>query len=467
MYEARSKADFIDGLAVVSTAETYAAHRASLLTMAAGKTTFDVETSNRTLAGNSIDIALNWSVAPGFEATYGKVLVSIADVTKRNQAEAAARVAANLLAKTFASLEEAVFVIDDPTRRVISCNPAVQRVFGYAPAEIVGRNTEFLYANRASYQTFGQRAVAAMDQAGVFRGEFEMKRQDGSRFPSEHTITEIKDESGHRTQVVSVVRDISRRKQAEEQLRSYATKLQSLSRRLVEVQESERRHIARELHDEIGQSLTAAQMHLQAVLRQPGAEALGPRLQEGLEAVERVLEQVHDLSLNLRPSMLDDLGLEPALRWYTTRQAALAGLRAELQLEPLADRLDWVVATACFRVAQEALTNVVRHAQARTVVVALHREPDSLHLQVRDDGVGFAVTDMRAQAVRGASLGLLSMEERASLAGGRLEFKSAPGEGTEIHAWFPLKGTPPNHVSGPGPHRNSHSSQPGENRRAG
>ncbi|MEI6194322.1 MAG: ATP-binding protein [Verrucomicrobiota bacterium] len=103
------------------------------------------------------------------------------------------------------------------------------------------------------------------------------------------------------------------------------------------------------------------------------------------------------------------------------------------------DRLDTVIETECFRIAQEALTNVVRHAQARTVTVALRKEAGQLHLRVRDDGVGFDVAAMSEKAVRGASLGLLSMEERAVLAGGQLEFNSTPGQGTEVHAWFPLK----------------------------
>ncbi len=216
-------------------------------------------------------------------------------------------------------------------------------------------------------------------------------------------------------------------------------KLQALSHRLVEVQEAERRHIARELHDEIGQSLTAAEMNLQAAMRLPGPAALERRLTESIQAVERVLEQVRDLSLNLRPSMLDDLGLEPALRWYTHRQAALTGMKAEFRAAEAEERLDPVIETECFRVAQEALTNVVRHARAHAVKVELSRQDGHLHLSVRDDGVGFDVNGLRGEAVRGASLGLLSMEERASLAGGGVELNSAPGCGTEVHAWFPLR----------------------------
>ncbi len=245
-----------------------------------------------------------------------------------------------------------------------------------------------------------------------------------------------RDELGQLTQAFDQMAQALETRELEHKRASH--KLQVLSHRLVEVQEAERRHIARELHDEIGQSLTAAEMNLQAALQSPPAASLQRRLEDSVKAVERVLEQVHDLSLNLRPSMLDDLGLEPALRWYTHRQADLTGMRAEFRADPLEDRLDPLIETECFRVAQEALTNVVRHAQASVVQVDLSSNNDHLHLIVRDDGIGFDVGALRDEAVRGASLGLLSMEERTSLAGGGLEFTSAPGGGTEVHAWFPL-----------------------------
>jgi signal transduction histidine kinase len=136
--------------------------------------------------------------------------------------------------------------------------------------------------------------------------------------------------------------------------------------------------------------------------------------------------------------------LEPALRWYTFRQAALVELIVQFHSDGLEQRLDPVIETGCFRVAQEALTNVTRHARARTVTVDLHAINGQLNLRVRDDGVGFDVASVRERAVRGASLGLLSMEERAALAGGGLEFTSTPGQGTEVQAWFPLRWqTPP------------------------
>jgi signal transduction histidine kinase len=255
----------------------------------------------------------------------------------------------------------------------------------------------------------------------------------------EVTVTPLTDKAGRIDQLAGAIRDITERKLAEQKSEACGHRLQVLSRRLVEVQEAERRHIARELHDEIGQALTAAQMNLQTVLQSPCTDATRLRLTESVAEVESVMEQVRDLSLDLRPSMLDDLGLEPALRWFTNRQAALAGLQARFVADASEHRFDPMIETECFRIAQEALTNVVRHAHAHNVTVELHTKNGHLDLDVRDDGVGFDVARIREQAVRGASLGVLSMEERATLAGGWLEFKSAPGQGTDVHAWFPLK----------------------------
>jgi signal transduction histidine kinase len=147
---------------------------------------------------------------------------------------------------------------------------------------------------------------------------------------------------------------------------------------------------------------------------------------------------VRDLSLDLRPSLLDDLGLCAALRWYTDQQAQRAGLSIQFVAGEMAARFDPAIETACFRVAQEALTNVVRHARAATVRVHLQVETGFLHLVVSDDGIGFDPERLRTQGRSGASMGLLGMEERASLMRGRIKFESVLEHGTSVHAWFPL-----------------------------
>jgi PAS domain S-box-containing protein len=344
------------------------------------------------------------------------------------------------LALIFQGVSDGIFLIQihaDGRLRFLNVNAAFLKTIGLVREQVIDKSVGEIFPETDHVLAKGKYEEAIRDRKTV-SWEESIRRPDGRRV-REITVTPLTDKTGAVVQLTGVVRDITERKLADERLRECYRRLQVVSRRLVEVQEGERRHIARELHDEMGQTLTVAQLNLQAALQSPEARLLLPQLQASAEAVERVLEQVHDISLNLRPSMLDDLGLEPTLRWYTDRQAALTGMQAEFHAKPLEQRLDPMIETECFRIAQEALTNVVRHAQAHKVTVELSGENGQLHLRVRDDGIGFEVDPGREKAAMGESLGLLSMEERAALAGGELEYKSVPGRGTEVHAWFPLK----------------------------
>ncbi|MBK6429653.1 histidine kinase [Candidatus Amarolinea dominans] len=220
-------------------------------------------------------------------------------------------------------------------------------------------------------------------------------------------------------------------------------RLQGLSRRLLATQETERRHLARELHDEVGQILTIIKINLQTMQRRPGAAVFDKPLRESIGMVESALQQVRNLSLALRPSLLDDLGLAAAMRWYVNRQAEVMDLTAHVEVNLEEKRPPPALETACFRIAQEALTNVARHAAASTVWVTLQRTADRLSLTVRDDGGGFDVAAARERAVLGNSIGLLSMQERALLTGGHLVIESAVGAGTTIQADFPWVLSPP------------------------
>lgn len=215
-------------------------------------------------------------------------------------------------------------------------------------------------------------------------------------------------------------------------------RLQTLSSRLLEAQETERRYIAHELHDEIGQALTAVKINLQMLQRSLNTSSYSEQIEDSVAIVDTALQQVRHLSLDLRPSLLDDLGLQAALRWYIDRQAQRTGIRIELQCLPIELSLPQRVGTACFRIVQEALTNVIRHAQATSVIIILQERENALHLLIQDDGVGFDVQAAKAQAYRGSSLGLLGMEERALLVGGKITITSVPGNGTEIYLRFPL-----------------------------
>jgi len=225
-----------------------------------------------------------------------------------------------------------------------------------------------------------------------------------------------------------------------QQVRTSRERLQLLSSQLVKAQEEERRHLARELHDEVGQSLTALHLNLQLLAGTTDQEHVEARLEESTMLVESMLHQVRTMSLELRPSMLDDLGLVAALRWLLTRQAERVGFRFRLQANDTDERFPQEIETMSFRVVQEALNKIVRHAHAEHVMVALIQRKDTLHLLIQDDGIGFNVAAARENATHGHSLGLLSMQERVELAGGKIVIESEAEYGTTIHIWLPLQG---------------------------
>ena len=224
-----------------------------------------------------------------------------------------------------------------------------------------------------------------------------------------------------------------------EQMRLGRDRLQALSRRLVEVQEAERRHLARELHDEIGQLLTGLKLNLEMSKRLP-ADAVKTSLDQAQELVNGLVTEVRDLSLDLRPTMLDDLGLLPALLWHFERYTLRTNVRVHLKHTGLERRrFAPEVETAAYRVAQEALTNVARYAGVSEVTVRLWADQDTLGVQIEDQGTGF---DPKIALNAGATGGLSGMHERVALLGGQLAIELASEGGTCLTAEFPLAASP-------------------------
>jgi PAS domain S-box-containing protein len=220
---------------------------------------------------------------------------------------------------------------------------------------------------------------------------------------------------------------------AHDRERRLRQRLQTHSRRVVSTQETERRRVAHELHDEIGQALTGLKMTLEDCERLAPGSA-GTRLARAREITTELLQRVHDMSLDLRPAMLDDLGLGPALLWHVERYSSQTGVEVSLACSGLEKCQDPQVETAAYRIIQEALTNVARHAGAKHATVGCSVEQATLRVEVADAGVGF---DVEAVPI-GASSGLVGMEERARSTGGQLSIRSASGLGTTVLAELPF-----------------------------
>jgi signal transduction histidine kinase len=219
-----------------------------------------------------------------------------------------------------------------------------------------------------------------------------------------------------------------------EQIRVGRERLQSLSRRLVDVQEAERRYIARELHDEVGQALASLMVGLRLVER----DAQNPELVINSiiklkQVVDEVLENLHRLAMHLRPATLDHLGLVPALQQYIDDLNERGGLAVQFETLGVEMRLESEIETVVYRIVQEALTNVIKHAQATQVGVLIERRGECLVAIVEDDGVGFDAS----RPLREGHLGLFGIRERLDMFGGTLHLESAPGMGTTLFAEVP------------------------------
>ncbi len=355
-------------------------------------------------------------------------------MSERRKAEEALRESNRALQSIFNAAAVALLGFD-LEGRTTSWSRGAERIFGWTEAEAIGRlcpsvpldlQTDFLEMIRR-VADHGSETLVRLQQ-----------KKSGERIHAKLSPAPLRDPEGNVNGVLVVLEDITQRHRAEEEVRDKQTRLSQLSHQLLIAQELERRRIARELHDELGQSLALLQINLQASQELTSLTAIVLALGESITVVERLHEQVRNLSLGLRPSLLDDLGLVPALRWHADRLAQSTGLSITFEGDSSVGRHAVEVETAFFRVAQEALTNVLRHSRAKEVRVCLSTNSEELILRIADDGVGFDPATARQRAAKGQSMGLLSMEERMKLVGGEFFLTSQPGEGADVVAKFPL-----------------------------
>jgi PAS domain S-box-containing protein len=318
---------------------------------------------------------------------------------------------------------------------ILDANDLFLNMVGYTKEDLRPGNLSWKKLTPPEHAQVDEKAVAELVATGTSTPfEKEYIRKDGTRVSVliGSTLLEPQKDVGS-----SFVMDITERKKGEEQLEHYAHLLQILSRRRIQVQEDERRRLSRELHDQIGQLLTAGNINLQSVRKTKNRQVINKKLDETIAILEQILKQVRQISFDIRPPVLDDLGLAPAMRWMLDDTVTRAGLTAEFFADPDLKRGDVESETACYRVGLEAVTNVVRHAQARKVWLELRNAGDALQLRIRDDGIGFNPAEAE-KGVRRDRLGLVGMRERATALGGQFECNSAPGRGAEVRALFPI-----------------------------
>jgi PAS domain S-box-containing protein len=334
------------------------------------------------------------------------------------------------------SAMDAIVTVDGD-QRVVAFNPAAERMFGYSAKQVVGRPLDRLLPER--FSKVHEDNVTAFRQSGVAtrmkntRMEILGLRADGKEIPLESTITQVT--IGGETQFTAILRDISERRRAEDEVSESNRQLRELASSLQVVREEERTAIARELHDELGQQLLRLRMDLDwmAGRLKNVSPALQTKAAEMKHFIEGTVDAVRRVTTRLRPPLLDDLGLAEAARWQIEEFVQRTGIDVESTIAIDDLELDERAAINVFRILQESLTNVARHAGATQVKVSLTKTDEGLALEISDNGCG---TELRDEPELGH--GLVGIRERTLLLDGRMEITSAPGEGFFLRLRIPL-----------------------------
>jgi two-component system, NarL family, sensor histidine kinase UhpB len=356
---------------------------------------------------------------------------SCADITERKEHQVAASEAEARLRRLVENARDLVYRMRlYPTRAVEYVGGAVEAITGHTPEEF--------YANpdlvRQSVHPDDARLIIdTVNHAERLQTAVTLRwvHPDGSIVWAEHQRAPVYDATGRFVAVEGIARDVTHRVEAERRLKESEKQMRELAGRLQAAREEERTALARELHDELGQTLTAIKLELgraATVIKQGRPQNLADRLQSLIGLVEIGIETVRRLATNLRPPMLDHLGLGAAIRWEASAFRARSGLRCHVQTTSEGTSLELNQQTALFRIFQESLTNVVRHAQASAVRVTLIEDERAVELRIEDNGRGISA----AQAADPRAIGLLGMRERAALIGGSFDIAGEAGKGTAI-----------------------------------
>ena len=380
------------------------------------------------LDGTVVDVEVN-AVAIDLEEHTG-VQVWARDITERKRTDEVLRESEERYRLLFESSLDGV-LLTAPDGRILSANPAA---------------CEMLEATKEEICQAGRPGVIDMDdprllplleerrQKGKVKGELTLVTSRGTTFPAEITSAVFKDGHG-RVQTSLIVRDITERRQAEDEIRESRTQLRALADYLQRVREDERTAIAREIHDELGQALTGIKMDLvwaSARLSKTQKE-LRRKFSSSVKLVDSTIKTVRKISSELRPAVLDDLGLAAAIEWQAREFQDRTGVPCRIALPVEPPPINQARSTALFRMLQECLMNIIRHADARQVSITLRVEAGELLLTVEDDGKGISADKLNDPS----SLGLLGMRERASALGGEVTITGMPRKGTKVIVRLP------------------------------
>ena len=357
------------------------------------------------------------------------------DITERRKMDVALRESEQQFRQLADSITEVFWLLSYPNLELLYVSPAYEQIWGRHRSELLQNRLAFIEPIHAADLPHVKEALDNHLTEG-YDVEYRVIRPDGTERWIHDRAFPVRDKTGAITRIAGIAQDITEKKQA-------AESTSRLLEQVITAQEQERRRIARELHDATGQSLTSLLIGLRALEESPTLEKMRETASELREMTSLTMEEVHRLACGLRPSVLDDLGLLPALMRLAAEFEQTYGIRITLQTQkPAPPRLPEAVETALFRIVQEALTNVVRHAEAKNVCLEIGRGTGGVQLIIQDDGLGFDAGRVINGAGHDDHMGLVSMRERSTLLGGHFTIHSSPGAGSRIRIDIPVPASP-------------------------
>lgn len=391
------------------------------------------EVCNRTKSGGIFWVDTTITPIVGQDGQPAKYIAVRFDITERKLAEDILRQQAQIIDQS----HDAVFSMD-LNGTLVSWNRGAERLFGYSRDEVVNRPCTLLCRGKECDRR-GAGAIRALRESGGGALETRMVRKSGEPFFAHLALSLLRNSDGIEIGMVGYAIDISARKEAEREIEQSREQLRRLSSHLLQAREEEKAHIAREIHDELGGTLTALKMDIFWLAKKLPKEPAA--LQEKAEAmsalVDSAVQCTRRICTELRPTILDDLGLVAAIDWQAREYEKRTGIACALNLAEGEMALDGNRSIALFRILQESLTNITRHACATRVEIDLRRDGDSILMQIKDNGVGIS----QDKVLNPLSHGIRGMIERARDLGGTLTVSGAPGQGVAICARIPLPQT--------------------------
>jgi PAS domain S-box-containing protein len=330
-------------------------------------------------------------------------------------------------------------VVVDPDARIRSVNKATCKLLGYKEDELIGRDISLIVPQEEP--VFGGTGFKRLfGEATIINQELDYVTKTGKPIPMLFSAAMLEDKAGGIEGTVGIARDITERKQAEEALRQSERELHFLSSQLLTAQEKERRRLSRELHDELGQALMVLKLKVRSIQRAlgTGQTSLSGECDEVIGYINEVTEDVRRLSRDLSPSILEDLGLSAAIRWLVEASTKHYNIKSSLDMTEMDDLFSHEGRITVYRIVQECLTNIAKHAQATQVSIAISKQDGGILFSVEDDGKGFDVKEAFGRDPTKKGLGLSAMYERGRILGGSLDIWSEKGTGTRITFKVPL-----------------------------